>query len=36
MLVDLMSGFRHYDNYYLQAILDILQKHFTMHDPVLL
>jgi hypothetical protein len=36
MLVDLMGGFRHYDNYYLQAILDILQKHLTMHDSLLL
>jgi hypothetical protein len=36
MIEDLMASFRFYDSYYLHAILDILQKHLTMHDSILI
>lgn len=35
MIEDFMRGFRFYDSYYLQAILDILHKHLIMHDSIL-
>lgn len=36
MIEDFLSSFRYYDSYYLHALLDIVQKHLTMHDPILL
>jgi hypothetical protein len=35
MIEDFMRGFRFYDSYYLQAILDVIHKHLIMHDSIL-
>ncbi len=36
MVLDICANFKFYDSYYLQSILEIVQKHLTMHDSVLL
>jgi hypothetical protein len=36
MIEDICTNFKFFDAYYLQSILDILQKHLTMYDNILM